>query len=166
MRTVIILSLFFVSLMLVQFSNVVPVANAMPSSTPIIVNGDARVSLGTPLWIHISGANMYILATQSATFIGSFEGNVVVRWFISQNIYTNEIQVVGIGKFTGTMNEKFGTFMFTATGSGIEIIHYNWKIIGGTRDFSTIRGEGSLDVNVGTLLGVYSGSVFFIHNKG
>lgn len=165
MRTVKVLSLLFVSLMLVQFYANVPVANATPNSKSIQVSGHALISEGIPLWGRISGDSMYIFAKQSATFDGSFEGNVVVYWFISQNLITYETKAVGVGTFTGTMDKKSGTFTFTATGWGFSTIHYEWKIISGTRDFSHMQGEGILDVDVGSLLGNYSGSVSFVNNK-
>lgn len=162
MKTVKVLSLLFVSLMLVQLYAMAPVASATPHHDSIQVSGDIKIHPGKILWSHTSGDITYIIAKQSATFFGSFKGLGVIYWYITENSETGVITTVGVGTFTGNMDKKTGTFTFTTVGQGLWWTFQNdWVITGGTKGFSKIHGDGTLEGNLVTLTGSYSGSVYF-----
>jgi hypothetical protein len=162
MRTVKVLSLLFVSLMLFQFYAVAPVANATPNLKLIQVSGEVNILPGQILWTHTSRDIIYIIAYQNASFLGSFKGLVVIRWFITENWQTGEMKTHGVGTFTGKMDGKSGTFTFTTFGWGIDpTFHNEWKILKGTGGFSNIHGSGTLDGDLETQIGSYSGSIYF-----
>jgi hypothetical protein len=148
--------------MLVQLYAIAPVASAAQNHQLIPVSGSVTISPGIPLWSHTSGNLIHIFAMQNAIFSGSFVGNVVTYWFITENLVTGEMKMVGGGTFTGTMEGKSGTFTFTTVGWGSDpTFHNEWNIVKGTGDFSHIHGKGTLDGDLYTLTGSYSGSIFF-----
>lgn len=140
----------------------VPYVSAAPNQKFIPITGTAVIGEENPSSILFSGPIAHIIATQGATFSGSFKGTVEVHWSILENLKTGETKDVGLGTFTGTLDGTSGTFTFVTTGLGIGDTFYNtWIIIGGIGGFSTLHGKGILTINITAETGEYSGDIFF-----
>jgi hypothetical protein len=147
----------------------VPYVSAAPNQKFIPIAGTADISQGNYISVHDSGPNIvHIIATQNATFLGNFTGTVEIHQSILNNMITQETKEVGQGTFTGNLGEKTGTFTFVTNGHGQgPTLVINWEIIGGTGNFATLHGKGTLTITYtiidGNMIitGVYSGDVFF-----
>lgn len=169
MRTIKVLSLLFVSCMFMQCCYMMPVTSAAQNHELINISGEATIYPGQSL-TRISGIIMHICAVQSATFIGTLNGEVKVKWQIFMNMVTGEMKTVGIGTFDGymfkdTLYEKSGSFTFITVGNGVgNSFHNEWTIIRGFGGLSHIHGHGTLSGTIsetGTYQGTYSGIIFF-----
>ena len=92
----------------------------------------------------------------TGTFTGT--GSGIARAII----HKGSINVRYIETFTGTMDGKSGTIVFSLIGEGPGIglpVKGRWVILSGTGDFATIHGEGT----VGGIAGGFNTLMGYIH---